>query len=253
MILTFAVGVPTGIKIFSWLATIWGGRIQLTVPMLYALAFLITFTFGGITGIFLASVPANLHEHGSYFVVGHFHYVVGGGAVFGFLAGLTYWYPKVTGRMLDERMGKIGFWLFFAGLNLTFLPMHWLGLEGMARRYASYEYFAKTHPDSVFWNQFATVSSFLMVASVALLAVNLIWSLRHGKLAGNNPWGARTLEWMISSPPPYYNFKKIPIVYDRPYDFGEPLPYRNLDHETDPYPAPTRASLAGPAPFPAGA
>jgi cytochrome c oxidase subunit 1 len=243
MILTFAIGVPTGIKIFSWMATIWGGRIQLSVPMLYALGFLITFTFGGVTGVFLASVPANLHEHGSYFVVGHFHYVVGGGAVLGFLAGLAYWYPKVTGRMMDEKMGLAGFWLFFAGLNGTFLPMHWLGLEGMARRYASYAYFAQTHPDAVFWNRFETVFSYLMVASVALLAFNMIWSLRHGKLAGNNPWGARTLEWMISSPPPYYNFKNIPIVYDRPYDFGEPLPYANLDHDDGPYPSPTKASL----------
>ena len=243
MILTYAIGIPTGIKLFSWLATLWGGRIHFTTPMLYCLAFLITFTFGGVTGIFLASVPADLHEHGSYFVVAHFHYVVAGGALLGFLAGVVYWYPKATGRMMSERLGKLSFWLFFVGFNLTFLPMHWLGLEGMPRRYASYEYFAKAFPDSVFWNQFETISSFLMVAAVAIFAFNILWSLRNGVPAGNNPWGARTLEWMIDSPPPYYNFKKIPTVLARPYDFADPLPYLNLDHDVDPYPAPTEAAL----------
>jgi cytochrome c oxidase subunit 1 len=243
MILTFAIGVPTGIKIFSWLATLWGGRIQLTTSMLYALAFLVSFTFGGITGIFLASVPANFHEHGSYFVVGHFHYTVGGGAVMGLLAGIAYWYPKATGRMMNERLGKLGFWLFFIGFTGTFLPMHWLGLEGMPRRYASYEVFASAYHDAVFWNRFETLASFLMVVSVGMLAFNMLWSLRHGKLAGNNPWGARTLEWMISSPPPYYNFKNIPVVLGRPYDFGDPLPYRNLDHEVDPYPSPSKVAV----------
>jgi cytochrome c oxidase subunit 1 len=161
----------------------------------------------------------------------------------GFLAAIPYWYPKATGRMLDERMGKIGFWLFFAGLNLTFLPMHWLGLEGMPRRYASYAAFAAGNPDAVFWNRFETVFSFLMVASVGLLVFNMIWSYRNGKVAGINPWGARTLEWTISSPPPYYNFKNIPLVYDRPYEFGHPLPYRNLDNDVPAYPVPNFAVI----------
>lgn len=236
MILTYAIGVPTGIKMFSWLATLWGGRIHFTSAMLYALGFLITFTFGGITGIFLASVPVDLHEHGTYFVVGHFHYVVAGGAIMGFLASIPYWYPKATGRMMSERLGQLGFWLFFIGLNGTFFPMHWLGLEGMPRRYASYIEFAKANPDAVFWNRFETVFAFFMVASIALLIYNMAWSLKHGKLAGINPWGARTLEWTISSPPPYYNFRNIPEVYSGPYDFGHPLPYRNTDNEVEPYP-----------------
>jgi cytochrome c oxidase subunit 1 len=253
MILTYAIGIPTGIKMFSWLATIWGGRIYFTTSMLYALGFLITFTFGGITGVFLASVPVDLHMHGTYFVVGHFHYVVAGGAVMGFLAAVPYWYPKATGRMLSERLGKLGFWLFFIGLNGTFLPMHWLGLEGMPRRYASYVDFAAAFPDAVFWNRFETVFSFFMMASVGLLAFNVIWSLRHGKIAGINPWGARTLEWTISSPPPYYNFKKIPQVFDRPYNFDEPLPYRNTDNDLDPYPEFGKVVMPTPPPVGAGA
>jgi len=242
MIITYAIGIPTGLKVFSWLATLWGGRITFSTPMLYALGFLITFTFGGITGIFLAAVPADLHEHGSYFVVGHFHYVVAGGAFMGFLAAVTFWFPKATGRMLHEGLSKLGFWLFTIGLTGTFLPMHWLGLEGLPRRYPSYEYFVLRYPDAVFWNRVETVSSFLMAASVAILAINLIWSLRRGRASGINPWGARTLEWTISSPPPYYNFKKIPTVFGRPYDYSEPLPYRNLDNDVDPYPAPMPAA-----------
>ncbi|MBV9103633.1 MAG: cbb3-type cytochrome c oxidase subunit I [Candidatus Eremiobacteraeota bacterium] len=243
MIITYAIGVPTGIKVFSWIATLWAGRIHFTTAMLYAMGFLITFTFGGITGIFLASVPADFHEHGTYFVVAHFHYVVAGGALMGFLAAIPYWYPKATGRLMSERMGRWSFWLFFIGFNATFFPMHWLGLEGMPRRYASYVAFATGNPDAVFWNQFETVFSFLMVVSIGLLAWNMIWSIRHGKPAGINPWGARTLEWTISSPPPYYNFRKIPIVYDRPYDFDKPLPYRNLDNDIDAYPEPSPVLL----------
>jgi len=247
MIVTYAIGIPTGLKVFSWLATLWGGRIQFSTPMLYALAFLITFTFGGITGIFLAAVPADLHEHGSYFVVGHFHYVVAGGSVIGFLAAVTFWFPKATGRMLHEGLGKLGFWLFVIGLTGTFLPMHWLGLEGLPRRYASYEYFLARYPDVVFWNRVETVSSFFMAASVAILVINMIWSIRRGRASGINPWGARTLEWTISSPPPYYNFKKIPTVFGRPYDYSEPLPYRNLDNDVDAYPAPMPAPRPNPS------
>ena len=169
----------------------------------------------------------------------------------GFLAAIPYWYPKATGRMMSERLGKLGFWLFFIGLNGTFLPMHWLGLEGMPRRYATYIDFAKAFPDAQFWNRFETVFSFLMVVSVGLLAFNVIWSLRHGKLAGINPWGARTLEWTISSPPPYYNFKKIPQVFDRPYNFDQPLPYRNTDNELVPFPE--YGAVVMPTPQPAGA
>ena len=136
----------------------------------------------------------------------------------------------------SKRLGKTGFWLFVLGLTGTFFPMHWLGLEGMPRRYASYANFASQYPDAVFWNRFETACSFLMVASVGLLVFNIFWSMKNGKVAGINPWGARTLEWTISSPPPYYNFKKLPYVYGRPYDFDQPMPYQNTDLEIEAFP-----------------
>jgi cytochrome c oxidase subunit 1 len=243
MIVTMLIGIPTGIKIFSWMATLWGGRLHFSTAMLYAMGFLITFTFGGITGVYLAAVPADLHEHGTYFVVGHFHYVVAGGAVMGLLAAVFFWFPKATGRMLNETMGKIGFWLFFLGLNGTFFPMHWLGLFGMPRRYSTYVEFAKIYPPAQLWNIIASASSFLMAISLLLLFINVALSLWRGRPSGINPWGARTLEWTISSPPPYYNFKKIPIVLGLPYNFDEPLPYRNLDNEQDPVPKPASFTL----------
>jgi len=225
MILTMVVAIPTGIKIFSWVATLWGGSIEFTPAMLFATGFLITFTFGGITGVFLAAVPVDLHASGTDFVVGHFHYVLYGGSVFGIFAGLYYWWPKITGYMMSSALGKWHFWCTFVSFNGTFLPMHWLGLQGMPRRYATY---SPAH-DAVFWNVVASCSSFVLAASTLLLFINMWWSFRNGKRAGANPWGARTLEWMISSPPPYYNYKTVPTVLATPYDFGNPLPYIGLD------------------------
>jgi len=223
MIMTMIVAIPTGVKVFSWVASLWGGRIRFTSPLLFVLGFLSTFTFGGITGVMLASVPADVHEHGTYFIVAHLHYVLFGGSMFGVFAGLYYWWPKMTGRMLDERLGKIHFWLMFVAFNCTFLPMHWLGLLGMPRRVATY--------DPIYWhtNLFVSISAFVLGASMLLFAYNAIHSARYGKRAGPNPWGARTLEWMIPSPPPYYNFKELPVVLSGPYDYGKPLPYRDVD------------------------
>ncbi len=223
MILTMVIAVPTGIKVFSWLATLWGGKIHFHPAMLFALGFIATFTFGGITGVFLSSVPFDYDAHGTYFIVGHIHYVLFGGSVFSLYAGLYYWWPKITGRMMSDKLGVIHFWLTFVAFNATFLPMHLLGLWGMPRRVAQYR------PEFQFWNDVASISSFVLAASTLILIYNMAQSLLRGKRAPANPWNARTLEWMISSPPPYYNFRTIPAVLKNPYEFGEPVPYIGLD------------------------
>jgi cytochrome c oxidase subunit I len=243
MIMTMLIAIPTGVKIFSWMATMWGGAIRWATPMLFATGFLITFTLGGLTGFFLAAVPADYHEHGTYFVVGHFHYVLFGGSMLGTFAALYYWWPKMTGRLLSDRLGKWHFWLTFASFNVTFLPMHWLGLLGMPRRVAFYD------PKYAFWNQVESIGAFVLAGAMLILLYNMVWSFRRGKKAGPNPWGARTLEWMISSPPPYYNFSKIPAVLKTPYDFGNPLPYLNLEAA----PGAREATPSGTTPVPAPA
>ncbi len=216
MIITMLIAIPTGIKIFSWMATLWGGSIEFSAACLFALGFLITFTLGGVTGFFLAAVPADLHEHGTYFVVGHIHYVLYGGSVFGIFAGLYYWWPKMTGRMMNERLGQWHAWVTFVAFNCTFLPMHWLGLLGMPRRVAMYDV------EFEFWNQVVSICSFFLAASTLMIMGNMLWSFKNGKKAGPNPWGARTLEWMITSPPPYYNFKKVPAVLARAVRLRQP-------------------------------
>jgi cytochrome c oxidase subunit 1 len=241
MLITMLIAIPTGIKIFSWMATLWGGSIEFSAACLFAIGFLITFTLGGITGFFLAAVPADLHEHGTYFVVGHIHYVLYGGSVFGIFAGLYYWWPKMTGRMMNERLGQWHAWITFVAFNATFLPMHWLGLLGMPRRVAMYD------PEFEFWNVVVSCCSFVLAASTLLIMGNMLWSFKNGKKAGPNPWGARTLEWMIASPPPYYNFKKVPAVLHAPYDFGNPLPYIGLEAEPGAMEA-TPTSVSGLAP-----
>ncbi|HUZ50752.1 MAG TPA: cytochrome c oxidase subunit I [Candidatus Dormibacteraeota bacterium] len=235
MIMTFVIAVPTGVKIFSWVATLWGGKIHFTTAMLFALGFITLFTLGGLSGVFLAAVPYDLHVHGTYFVVAHFHYVLVGGSLTGIFAGMYYWFPKMSGRMLNETLGKWHFWLFMIGFNGTFLPMHALGILGMPRRVAEYD------PQFQFWNQFESIASFVMTLGILLFFINVIWSIRNGKKAGPNPWGARTLEWQIPSPPHYYNFKHIPSVYGLPYDFSEPLPYKGLDDELNDSPPPLLA------------
>ena len=214
MITSMIIAVPTGVKIFSWLGTIWGGKLRFTSAMLFALAFISMFVIGGISGIFLASIPIDIHVNDTYFVVAHLHYVLFGGSVMAIYAGLYYWYPKITGRLLDETWGKIHFWMTLIGFNITFLPMHVLGLEGMPRRVVTYA------PEFALGNLIASLGAFLLGAGTLPFVFNAIVSLWRGKVAGDNPWRALTLEWTLSSPPPIHNFPQTPVVDSDPYGYG---------------------------------
>jgi cytochrome c oxidase subunit 1 len=200
--------VPSGVQIFCWLATLWTGRPYITTPLLYVLGFFWVFVLGGLTGVILASVSIDLQVHDTMFVVAHLHYVLIGGAVFPLIGALHYWFPKFTGRMPDESLGRLSFWLLFAGFNLTFFPLHLLGLYGMTRRVYTY------NPETGWGhlNFVATVGAFLLALGVLAFVINVFWSRKRGVVAGPNPWGAGTLEWWTSSPPPNYNFAYPPTV-----------------------------------------
>jgi cytochrome c oxidase subunit 1 len=205
------IGIPTGVKVFNWIATMYGGKIKFTVSMMFAIAFLIEFTIGGLSGIAFAIVPIDWQLTDTYFVVAHLHYVFIGGTIFGVLSGLFYWFPKMTGKFLDEKRGRLFFWLFVIGFNGTFLVQHMLGLMGMPRR-------VYTYPDLAGYgtlNMISTVGAFIMGISVLLLGYMIIKSLRSGKKAGSDPWDAFTLEWITSSPPSLKNFDEVPVVHGR--------------------------------------
>ena len=220
---TMLIAVPTGIKIFNWVATMYGGRIRFATPMLFACAFLFQFLCAGLTGVMLAVVPFNWQVTDSYFVVAHFHYVLVGSLVFTIFGAIYYWFPKVTGRLLSERLGRWHFWLFVVGFNVTFLPMHWLGMIGMPRRI--YTYSADRGWD--FWNLVVSLGVVFQVAAVLVFLVNVAVALRRGERAGNDPWDAWTLEWATASPPPPYNFATVPVV-------GSRRPLWDLKHPADP-------------------
>jgi cytochrome c oxidase subunit 1 len=232
MVTSMIIAVPTGVKIFSWLATVWGGKIQFTTSMMFALAFISMFVIGGISGVFLASVPIDIHVQDTYFVVAHLHYVLFGGSVMAIYAGLYFWYPKITGRMLNERWGQLHFWMNLIGFNITFLPLHLVGLQGMPRRVADYS------PEFMLWNLVSTLGSFLLAASTLPFLWNAVWSAFKGKPAGNNPWRSLTLEWTVSSPPPIHNYPTPPVVTSDPYGYGE----RTI---VQPVPAPGPAAGGG--------
>lgn len=207
-IATMAIAVPTGIKIFNWLATMWGGQITINSAMLWALGFIPTFTLGGMTGVMVASVVADYQYHDTYFVVAHFHYVIVGGTIFGIFAGLHYWWPKMFGRILHEGMGKFTFWTFLIGFHLTFFIQHFLGLMGMPRRYSTY----LPNQGLDLGNQISTVGAFLMAIAVIVFVYNVFYTAAKGKKAPEDPWDGRSLEWATASPPAHYNFKQVPLV-----------------------------------------
>ena len=237
------IAIPTGVKIFNWLATLWGGALRFTAAMHYALGFIALFTIGGLSGIMHASPPVDLQQTDSYFVVAHFHYVLIGGSLSGLLAGLYYWWPKITGRRLDERLGKLQFWLFFVGFNLTFFPQHYLGAIGMPRRIYTYA----PEPGWAFWNLVSTVGAFVLGLSFLLLLVVAVASLRAAATAGNDPWDGRTLEWRTSSPPPVENFAAVPPVHGRDTFWREKHGDRHGRRPT-PAPAPPPGPLHLPSP-----
>jgi cytochrome c oxidase subunit I len=214
------IAIPTGVKFFNWIATMWRGRIRFATPMLFSIGFLLMFLIGGITGPFLASPTIDYAVHDTYYVVAHFHYVLFGGSVFAAFAGFYFWMPKMTGRLLSERLGKWHFWLMLIGMNLTFFPMHQLGLDGMPRRVADYAASQTAWTDL---NVLITVGSAFLAVSILIFGWNVVSSafLRRGAVAPDDPWGGYSLEWWTSSPPPPHNFTSLPTIRsERPvYDF----------------------------------
>ena len=214
MITSMIVAVPTGVKVFSWLATIWDGKLRFNTPMLFSLGFMSLFLVGGVTGIFLAAIPFDIHVHDTYFIVAHLHFVLFGGSVSAVYAALYYWFPKITGRMYDERLGKVHFILNFIGTNLAYLPMFAAGILGMPRRVSDYA------PEFQIFNVLATLGAIILALSSFPFLYNAIISWVKGPKASGNPWRALTLEWQTTSPPPTHNFEKPPVVTSGPYDFG---------------------------------
>jgi cytochrome c oxidase subunit 1 len=208
LVTSFSVAIPTAIKIFNWLATLWRGQLWFRAPLLFALGFIALFTMGGLSGILLATYPVDYQVQDTYYVVAHLHYVLFGGTVFGVFAGLYYWFPKITGRMYDERLAQVHFWLLFVGFNAAFLPQHMLGLMGMPRRVYTY----REHGLFEWYNLVSSIGSFIMGLAILVFLFNAIRSWRAGPRVGGDPWTADTLEWYTTSPPPAYNFDRVPYV-----------------------------------------
>ena len=223
---TMAIAIPTGVKIFNWMATLWRGSIHLSAALLFAVGFIAMFIIGGLSGVMHASPPSDAQQQDTYFIVAHFHYVLFGGSIFALFSGAYYWWPKITGRILNEGLGKLHFWLTFIGFNVTFFPMHFLGMDGMPRRINTYD----SAMGWDLWNGVATVGSFIIAVSVLVFIHNVFRTIRKGEIAGNDPWDGRTLEWSISSPPPHYNFEEIPVVHGRDAYWEEKWPNGNGEH-----------------------
>ena len=208
MLMTMLIAIPTGVKIFNWAGTLWGGHLQFKAPLLFSVGFLTMFVIGGLSGVYLAVVPVDYELHNTYFVVAHIHYVLFGGSVFAVFAGSYYWFPKLTGRLYSETLGAWHFWLMLIGFNLTFFPMHILGIMGMQRRIATYP----IETGFLAWNVVETLGAFMMFFAIVIFVWNMAASMRAGAVAGNDPWLANTLEWLTTSPPPEYNFASLPRI-----------------------------------------
>ncbi|PZR79387.1 MAG: cytochrome c oxidase subunit I, partial [Chthoniobacterales bacterium] len=212
-ILSFAVSIPSAVKVFNWTATLYKGSIWFQTPMLYALGFIGLFTIGGLTGLFLAALAVDVHVHDTYFVIAHFHYIMVGGMVMGYLGGIHFWWPKITGRMYPELLAKLSALIIFLGFNLTFFPQFILGYLGMPRRYPVYA------PEFQVLNVLSSAGASILAVGYLLPLAYLLWSLRYGRKAGANPWNATGLEWTTPSPPPKDNFESTPIVTEEPYEY----------------------------------
>jgi cytochrome c oxidase subunit 1 len=212
-LLTFLVAVPSGIKVFNWVASMYKGSIRMDAPFLYFMAFIFLFSIGGLTGLVQGALATNVHVHGTYFIVAHFHYVMFGGTVFAFIAALHYWFPKMSGRMYSEARARFGAIVLFVGFNLLYFPLFVLGWQGMPRRYYDYP------PEFQTLNVISTIGSWILAAGVLLIIHNLLRSIKTGREAGDNPWGGTTLEWKTTSPPPTENFENVPEVTTGPYNY----------------------------------
>jgi cytochrome c oxidase subunit 1 len=220
MIATIMIALPSAVKVFNWLGTIWNGNLQLTSAMLFALGFVSLFIIGGLSGIFMAATPVDIYIHDSYFIVAHLHYVLFTSSLFGIFAGIYYWFPKMFGRLMNERWGKVHFFFTFIFGNFVFFPMHILGVAGLRRRIADIT-LANIEAPLLTLNQFMSISAFLLGLAQIIFVVNFFYSLFRGPVAGRNPWNSNTLEWSVPSPPPHGNFEVTPVIYRGPYEYGE--------------------------------
>jgi cytochrome c oxidase subunit 1 len=238
-VLTLSIGVPSAIKTFNWIGTMWGGNIRVTSPMLYAIGFVSLFVSGGLSGIFLGQPSLDLYLHDTYFVVGHFHLVMGVAAIFGMFAGTCYWFPKMFGRMMNETLSKLHFWITFPGVYAIFMPMHYLGLAGHPRRYAEtsgVDYLLPLQPV----HRFITVAAIIVIGAQLIFVINVFWSMFKGQKATDNPWEATTLEWIVPSPPPHDNFAgRLPVVYHGPYEYSVPGAAKDYTMQTSPEAVPS--------------
>jgi cytochrome c oxidase subunit 1 len=237
-LLTMAIGVPSAIKTFNWLGTIWRGRLRFSVPMLFAIGFVSLFVSGGLSGPFLAQPVLDIYLHDTYFVVAHFHLIMGVAAIFGIFAATYYWFPKMFGRMMNDTLGKIHFWFTFIGAYAIFMPMHYLGLAGHPRRYSSLEavaYLQRLMPVQ----RWITIAAIVTITAQLIFLFNLFWSMAKGKRASENPWQATTLEWTTTSPPPHDNFGgRTPVVNHGPYEYSVPGAEKDFIMQTDPVTTP---------------